>query len=251
MHRPPHWFIAAERERHVRQPARRARVRQVLLDHLHALEEVDGVVVVLLDPRRDSEDVGIEDDVFRREADADQQLIGALRNLVFALGGVRLPLLVERHHDHGRAIAQRLARLIQELLLAFLHRDRVDDRLALNVLETFLDDVPFRRVHHDRNLGDVRLRCDQAQEGAHRRFGVEQALVHVHVNDLRAVLHLLARNVHGLGEIALDDQLLERRRTGDVRALTNVDEVRAGLRAGGLGHERLSGVTSAAACARQ
>jgi len=39
-----------------------------LLDPLRGLDEVDGVVVVLVDPRGDGEDVGVEDDVLRRES---------------------------------------------------------------------------------------------------------------------------------------------------------------------------------------
>ena len=198
VHRPPHRLVAAERERHVRQPARRPRIGQVLLDQPHALEELDGVVVVLLDPRRHREDVGIEDDVFRRKADAGQQVVGALRDLELALRRIRLPLLVERHHHDGRAIAQRLARLLEERPLALLHRDRIDDRLALDVLQSLLDHFPLRGIDHDRNLGDVRLRRDQAQEGPHRRFRIQQPLVHVDVDDLRAALHLLARHLHRL-----------------------------------------------------
>ena len=41
------------------------------------LDEVDRVVVVLLDARGDGQDVGVEDDVFRRKADLfGQQLVG-------------------------------------------------------------------------------------------------------------------------------------------------------------------------------
>jgi hypothetical protein len=49
----------------------------------------------------------------------------------------------------------------------------------------------LRGVDHDRHAGDVRLRGDQVEEGDHRLDGVEHALVHVDVDDLRAVLDLL------------------------------------------------------------
>jgi hypothetical protein len=83
------------------------RVRQVLRMIARRLDEGDAVVVVLLDAGRDREDVRIEDDVFRREADfLGQQLVGARADLDLALDGVGLALLVERHHDDGGAIAR-------------------------------------------------------------------------------------------------------------------------------------------------
>ncbi len=82
------------------------RVRQVLADAARRLDEVDAVVVVLLDAGRDREDVRIEDDVFRREADlVDEDVIGARADLGLALERIGLALFVEGHHHHGRAIA--------------------------------------------------------------------------------------------------------------------------------------------------
>ena len=54
----------------------------------------------------DRKNIRIEDDVFGREPDfVDQQTIGALANFRLARKSVGLPLLIKRHHDHGRAIA--------------------------------------------------------------------------------------------------------------------------------------------------
>jgi hypothetical protein len=49
-------------------------------------------------------------------------------------------------------------------------------------------------------------------------------LVHVDVDDLRAVLDLLARHLQRCGVVAVLDQLAEARRAGDVGALADVDE---------------------------
>ena len=84
-------------------------VRAARADLAARLDEVDAVVVVLLDPRRDREDIGIEDDVLGRKADADQQLVGALADLDLALLGIGLADLVERHDDDRRAISHALA----------------------------------------------------------------------------------------------------------------------------------------------
>jgi len=138
--------------------------------------------------------------------------------------GVGLALFVEGH-DHGRgAVAQHLARLLDEGLLALLERDRVDHALALQALEAGLDHAPLRRVDHHRDAGDVGLGHDQVEEADHRRLRVDQTLVHVDVEDLGTVGHLLARDLDRFLEAAFLDQLAELRAAGDVGAFADVDE---------------------------
>ena len=55
-------------------------------------------------------------------------------------------------------------------------------------------------------------------------LAVEQRFVHVDVDHLRAVLHLLARDLDRAGVVAGEDQLLEGGRAGDVGAFADVDE---------------------------
>ena len=160
------------------------------------LDEGDAVAVVLLDAGRDREDVGIEDDVLGRKADLlGQQLVGALADRDLALERVGLALLVERHHDDRGAIGAHQPRLSQERLLAFLHRDRIDDRLALHAFEAGLDHREFRGIDHHRHARDVGLGGDEVEELDHRALRVDQALVHVDVDDLRAVGDLIARDL--------------------------------------------------------
>ena len=135
------------------------------------LDEGDAVAVVLLDAGRDREDVGVEDDVLGRKAGLlGQQLVGARADRDLALERVGLALLVERHHDHRRAIGAHQPRLAQELLLALLHRDRVDDRLALHAFEPGLDHRELRGIDHHRHARDVGLGGDEVEELDHRRF---------------------------------------------------------------------------------
>jgi hypothetical protein len=61
---------------------------------------------------------------------------------------------------------------------------------------------------------------------AHRRGRVEHRLVHVDVDDLRAVLHLLARDADRLLVLLVQDHPREGLRAGDVGALADVDEQR-------------------------
>ena len=56
-------------------------------------------------------------------------------------------------------------------------------------------------------------------------FGIQQALVHAHVDKLGAVLHLLAGDLQGLVQVVFLDEFQEAGRTGHVGALAHVDEV--------------------------
>src|SRR3546814_18905729 len=100
-------------------------VRTADADFLQRLDEIDRIIVMFLEPRRDGEDIGVEDDVLCREADAGQQLVGALAYLDLAFFRVGLPNLVERHHDPRRAVSPALARLVEERLLPSLDRKSV------------------------------------------------------------------------------------------------------------------------------
>jgi len=140
-------------------------------------------------------------------------------------------------------------------LLALLHADRIDDRLARHAFEARLDHRPFRTVDHYRHARDVGLGGEQFKEGGHCQLGIEQTLVHIHVDDLGTVLHLLPGNLDRFYIVSRHDQLLECRRSGDVGALADIDE----LGGGSGGHRFLvllfllwcrSGVgTRASACA--
>jgi hypothetical protein len=219
-----HGFVAAEGKRHVGNAARGARMRQVLLDPAHRLDEIHRVVVVLRNARGDGENVRVENDVFGRKAVGHQQIVGAFADFDLALPGVGLALLVEGHDDHRRAVAPRQARLFEELRRAFLHRDGIDDALALDALEAGFDDVPLRAVEHQRHLADVRLGADQVQEAHHRRLRIEHGLVHVDVDHLCAVLDLLAGDGQRIVVAAFEDHAGEGFRAGDVGALADVDE---------------------------
>jgi hypothetical protein len=101
-----HRVVAAEAERHVAHAARHLGARQVLLDPARGVDEIDRVVVVLFNAGGHGEDVGVEDDVFGREAHLiHQDAVGALADLDLALVGVGLAFFVKRHHHGGGAVA--------------------------------------------------------------------------------------------------------------------------------------------------
>ena len=217
--------VAPERERHVRDAAGDVHPGQVLLDPGAGLDEVDAIARVLLDAGGQREAVRVEDDVLGRETDLlGQDPVGPPADLLAALQIVGLALLVEGHHHHGGAVLAAQPGLPDELLLALLHGDRVDDRLALHVLQAGLDDLPFGGVDHDRDAADIGFGGDQFGEPVHRGDAVDHALVHVDVDDLRTDLDLLQGHRQRRVVILRLDQVAEPGRAGDVGALTDVHE---------------------------
>ena len=229
VHRFAHLVVAAEAETDVAHPAADLGTRQVLLDPARGVDEIQRVVVMLIHPGRDREDVRIKDDVLRREADLiHEDAVGALANADLLLIAGGLAVLIERHDHGGGTIALEGLRALDEGCLAFLQRDAVGDALALQALEAGLDDLPLRGVHHDRHLGHLGLGLQQDQELGHHRHPVDEAFVHAHVDHVRTVLHLLARDGDGLLKLVLLDQLGELGRARHVRALADHEVVRGG-----------------------
>ena len=219
--------VAAEAEGHVGDAAGHQRAGEVLLDPPGGLDEVDPVGRVLLDAGRHREDVGVDDDVFGRVADlVDKDPVCRGADLASARQVVGLALLVEGHDDDGGAVFAAEPGVLDERLDAFLHGDRVDDRLALDGLEAGLDDLPLGRVDHDRDPADVRLAGHQLEEAVHGRDPVDHSFVHVDVDDLSAGLDLLPGDGEGGAVVAGLDEFAEARRAGDVGPLADVDEQR-------------------------
>ena len=226
VHGLAHGVVAPERERYVTQAAADQRPRQVLLDQAGGLEKRDCIIVVLLHAGGDGEDIGVDDDVFRGEADlVRQDAVRALRHLEAPFDGIGLALFVETHDHDGGAVAPDQARLVPEGFLAFLQADGIDHALALHAAQAGLDDGPARRINHDRDPADIRFAGDKQQEIPHQLLGIQQTLVHAHVDELGAVLHLLAGDFQGLIEFVFLDEFQEAGRAGHVGAFTDIDEV--------------------------
>ena len=115
--------------------------------------------------------------------------------------------------------------------------------LPCSALQARFQHRPFGAVHHDRDTrDDVRLGpASRFRNVVMACFAVEHPFVHVDVNDLRAVVHLLPGDGQRGLVIALQDQLLELRRAGDIGALADIDEV-------GFGPDRERLQSRSAAC---
>ena len=147
-----HRVVAPKGEREIRDASRDFRAGKVCLDPPDGLDIINGVAVVLGEARRDGEDVRVEDDVFGREADVVyEDAVGPLTDFGAALQRIGLPVLIKRHHDHSSSVITSGLSVLPELVFAFFERYRVDDGLTRQALQPCLDDVPLRRIHHDRH----------------------------------------------------------------------------------------------------
>src|SRR5581483_4850388 len=110
-----------------------------LLDERERLDERLREAAMLFDAGRDGEDVRVEDHVLGREPRLlRQELVRALADRDLPFDRLGLPLLVEGHDDDAGAVTAHPPRMLEELLLSLLERERVDDALALDALETGL-----------------------------------------------------------------------------------------------------------------
>ena len=126
----------------------------------------------------------------------DQEVVGALADLGLAREGVGLALLVEGHDHHGGAMAPRdpCASWMNFSSPSFIEIE----------LTTGLPCTHFRPASITANFEESTITGTRAMSGsAATRLrnvtiaasGIEQALVHVDVDDLGAVLDLVARDL--------------------------------------------------------
>ena len=105
-------LITPEREGDVRNPTRYMGMWQGFANDARRLDKGDTIIIVLFYAGRDRKDVGVENDVFRREVEfVAQKIISAGTNLHFAVHRIGLAQFVECHDDRCRAIAPYLLSL--------------------------------------------------------------------------------------------------------------------------------------------
>ncbi len=114
--------------------------------------------------------------------------------------------------------------MLEERFVAGFQADGVHHRLALHAAQACLDHVPIAGVDHHRHPCDVGLRHREIEEALHRGRTIGHAFVHVDVDDLGAVLHLLTCDVEGLGVVAGLDETSEPGGARHVGPFADVDE---------------------------
>lgn len=110
-----------------------------------------------------------------------------------------LPALFIKSHHHGcRTILLDGTRMLQEFIFPLLQGDGVDDGLALQAFQSGHNHFPLRGVYHDGNTGNLRFRSYQMEESRHLHLSIQQPVVHIYIDDLCTVFHLLAGNAERL-----------------------------------------------------
>ena len=99
-------------------------MRQLAFNIFTRADKILRVVIVFIDACRDRENVRVEDNIFRREADLfGEDFVGAAANFNFTLAGVGLAHFVKRHHHHRRAITAHQLRVMHKRPDALFHGD--------------------------------------------------------------------------------------------------------------------------------
>ena len=227
VHRLAHDIVAAERERDVAHAAAGAGTGTLGLDPAQSFDELDRVVGVLLHPRANRQDVGVEDDVFRRETGLfREQLVRPFADADLFVARGCLTLLIERHHHDRRAVASNRASLFEEFRFSRFQADRVDHSLAVEALQSRFDHAELRAVDHHRHFVDVGVVRDEVDELCHLLLAVEQTFVHVDVDHVGPALDLPARDRQCLVVLPVLDEPRKLARAGDVGPFADHHEVR-------------------------
>ncbi|KAA6426368.1 MAG: hypothetical protein FRX49_03479 [Trebouxia sp. A1-2] len=150
----PHRLIAPKGEGNVGDAPTDLAARALPLDLPGSPDEVHSIVVVLRHAGANSEDVGVEDDVFRVKAHC---LTHATLTAHIVMSITHLAFLIKGHDDHSSSMALDGGSVLPEGLLALLHGDGVDDALALAALEARLHNEELGGVNHKGHLADLRF----------------------------------------------------------------------------------------------
>ena len=148
-----------------------------------------------------------------------------MADLDLALERVGLALFVEGHDHDGGAVARRPC--------APRRRNLSSPSFIEIELTTPLPCRHFRPASITSNFEESTITGTRAMSGSAATrlrnstialLRIEQAFVHIDVDDLRAIGHLIARHFERGGVIARGDQLAEFRRARDIGALADIDE---------------------------
>ncbi len=199
-----------EPEADVRHAEDRRDTRELGLDAADRLDRLHAVAAEVLLTRAQREREHVEDEVGGLEPVlVDGEIVDAPAHAELPVGGARLALLVDREADHRGAVLPREREHPVEARarpFAVLEVGRVEERLAAGVLEAGLEDLGLRGVEHE---GERCLRREATGELVHVGDTVATDVVDAHVEDVRALLHLLARHLHARVPIGFEHRVTE------------------------------------------
>ena len=98
----------------------------------------------------------------------------------------------------------------------------IDNTFALAVLQARFNNLKFRWIYHDWNLGNIWVGQSHPDKSRHSFFTVYQAVVQIEIKDLGTIFNLVFGNGDRGFVIIVLDQLLELGTSRDVASFTDI-----------------------------
>ena len=144
MHRFAHGVVPAKRKRNVTYSAANSCPRQIFFDPARRFKEIDRVIAMFFQAGGNRQNVWIEDNVVcRKVCLCRQKLVSPRSDVDFALGIIRLAVLIECHDDRSRAVSPDQSRVTKKLFFAVFQADGVHHCFSLHAFESRFDDAPL------------------------------------------------------------------------------------------------------------
>ncbi len=197
-------------ERDVGEPEDRAHARQLGLDAPDRLDRLDAVAARLDHARRERQGQGVDEDVRGAQSVARHREVGDVpRRADLPVRGAGLTLFVDaRRHDRRAELGREAEKAVEARArsVALFEVDRVEDGLAAEPGQRLACDGGLGRVHHD---GYRRLGGEAAHDLVHVTDAVGAGVVDADVEDVRALLDLVAADAHARVPVALEHRFTE------------------------------------------
>ena len=199
MHGLTHKVISAERETEVAHSSAHMCSLQMSVNPFGSPDKVQSISIMFGHACSDGQDIGIEDDIPRIHPHLlHQQLVSPMTYFYLALIGVGLSLFVESHDHHSSPQLLEFPGMSQESGLSLLQTDTVGYALPLYTFQSGTYHVPVAAIHHDGYSADIGVAGQEIEEMSHLPLGIQQSIIHIHIDNHGPILHLLASYVESL-----------------------------------------------------
>ena len=192
MHGFAHGIITTEGKGDIGDSARYFRAGEVVFNPLSSIKEIDGVVIMLLDPCGYGEDVRIKNNIVGiKSYFIDKDTVGALADADFFLIGGGLTVFIKGHNHGGGTIFHDGAGMVFKGFLSFFQGDGINNPFTLEAFQSCFDDFPLGGINGDGNLGDIGFTLHELKEARHHLSAIDKAIVKADINDGSPIVDLL------------------------------------------------------------